>query len=651
VNPPFLAHRALRPYLGHIVRARLATSVSFLVLAGLVPAALAAHGGSHDPSPSAPDCEWYGSVQHEWHQPPYENGGTTTEYRERGSGWSGPSHDSSCRGTLDYSYTYHATDGDLWFHREAEGTVSATYEAGWTSGGLPGNFSAGFVGDEPVTMTVTDSSGGEATEDKPASTQGACVVPGADTAAKRARLQAVVITCSQFDESGSPSGQIHTATIRMRRTQCDTSIDTDGDDLADCTEFSLQTEPHNPDTDGDALTDGREVHTYGTDPRDPDTDDGGIKDGDEAARGTDPLDGTDDFRQASTCADGADNDSDGAIDFGSDPGCASAQDASELGDTACDNGIDDDGDGFVDVGGGDPDCEGPQDDDEAVKCDVGFLAGEWAGGTTLNSFVFHEERGAAGKDVSYGLAVRWCVPPTGSPRIVTADIRLDEDRGTSSLSGRLGRTLNELGLGFKVKWKAGSTDQIRSETINGLDPGLEGALRVTAQTGHFDVCFTPLNALAVIDKPLKLFKYLPKRTREKLADRFVRKPAAKAISKYFERKRKAYKKAWLAAVVRDTERARATKTPKRKLSPNDNPNATANQRAKALADETVKARTQAAKSLVKWFVGRMVDLAFKDFCTQVWKPKVVLTIRRSGVATITEEGPSRIGLWSVDELN
>ena len=75
------------------------------------------------------------------------------------------------------------------------------------------------------------------------------------------------------------------------------TIDTDGDDLADCTEFSLQTEPHNPDTDGDDLTDGEEVLTHETDPRDPDSDDGGVEDGDEVALGTDPLDPTDDLRK------------------------------------------------------------------------------------------------------------------------------------------------------------------------------------------------------------------------------------------------------------------------------------------------------------------------------------------------------------------
>jgi Divergent InlB B-repeat domain len=270
--------------------------VALLLLASLVPAppALATHGGSHDPSPSGPDCEWYGSAEHDYHQDVEQDGGYTSEVRELGSGWSGPSDDSTCRGTVQYSYTQHDTSPDgLWWHQHAEGTVSATYEAGWANFGPPGNFAVRFAGAEPVTLVHTNSSGGEpGTQEVPAGTQGGCLVPGAETPAKQASIQAVVVTCSQI-QSGS-ADQSWTATFRMRRRQCDATVDSDGDDLADCTEFALQTEPHNPDTDGDALTDGQEVLGHGTDPRDPDTDDGGIQDGAEVARGTDPLDGTDD---------------------------------------------------------------------------------------------------------------------------------------------------------------------------------------------------------------------------------------------------------------------------------------------------------------------------------------------------------------------
>lgn len=60
------------------------------------------------------------------------------------------------------------------------------------------------------------------------------------------------------------------------------------------------------------------------------------------------------------CADGLDNDGDGATDFPEDPGC---RDESSNESPACDDGIDNDGDGGVDwdgagLGAADPDCRG-----------------------------------------------------------------------------------------------------------------------------------------------------------------------------------------------------------------------------------------------------------------------------------------------------
>ncbi|MFA7266718.1 MAG: hypothetical protein WC054_10435, partial [Candidatus Nanopelagicales bacterium] len=60
----------------------------------------------------------------------------------------------------------------------------------------------------------------------------------------------------------------------------------------------------------------------------------------------------------SHCDDGIDNDGDGTIDAGNDPGCTSTADTNELGTAQCDNGIDDDGNGSIDyrASGGDPGC-------------------------------------------------------------------------------------------------------------------------------------------------------------------------------------------------------------------------------------------------------------------------------------------------------
>ena len=74
--------------------------------------------------------------------------------------------------------------------------------------------------------------------------------------------------------------------------------DTDGDGLTDGEEYWIYfTDPLNPDTDFDGLRDGAEAHVYGTDPLNPDTDGGGVLDGHEVIEdATDPLDPRDDLQ-------------------------------------------------------------------------------------------------------------------------------------------------------------------------------------------------------------------------------------------------------------------------------------------------------------------------------------------------------------------
>lgn len=69
----------------------------------------------------------------------------------------------------------------------------------------------------------------------------------------------------------------------------DALADPDHDGLTNLQEFQQGTDPHNPDTDGDGLSDGDEVNLYHTNPLVADTDGDGIPDGVEIATGTDPL--------------------------------------------------------------------------------------------------------------------------------------------------------------------------------------------------------------------------------------------------------------------------------------------------------------------------------------------------------------------------
>jgi PKD repeat protein len=78
------------------------------------------------------------------------------------------------------------------------------------------------------------------------------------------------------------------------------------------------------------------------------------------------------------CADGVDNDGDGAIDFPDDPGCSGSLGNNE--GPACDDDLDNDGDGKIDWDGGsgggppDPECKGDprRTSERASACGLGF---------------------------------------------------------------------------------------------------------------------------------------------------------------------------------------------------------------------------------------------------------------------------------------
>lgn len=67
------------------------------------------------------------------------------------------------------------------------------------------------------------------------------------------------------------------------------NMDTDDDLLYDGGELIYGTDILNPDTDGDYLSDGNEVYVFLTDPTNPDTDGDGVLDGIEVQNGTNPL--------------------------------------------------------------------------------------------------------------------------------------------------------------------------------------------------------------------------------------------------------------------------------------------------------------------------------------------------------------------------
>lgn len=79
------------------------------------------------------------------------------------------------------------------------------------------------------------------------------------------------------------------AKVQLRNIRITQSPDPDADGLAAAGEAAANTDPRNPDTDGDGISDGDEVNTHGTDPLRADSDGDGQDDPAELAAGTNPL--------------------------------------------------------------------------------------------------------------------------------------------------------------------------------------------------------------------------------------------------------------------------------------------------------------------------------------------------------------------------
>lgn len=91
---------------------------------------------------------------------------------------------------------------------------------------------------------------------------------------------------SLFASSGNLASDIGGTTV----AKAESDLDTDKDGLDNKTEIEMKLDPWSADTDGDRLSDGREVNVYDTDPLVKDTDSDGYEDGIEVANGHDPND-------------------------------------------------------------------------------------------------------------------------------------------------------------------------------------------------------------------------------------------------------------------------------------------------------------------------------------------------------------------------
>jgi Mg-chelatase subunit ChlD len=109
---------------------------------------------------------------------------------------------------------------------------------------------------------------------------------------RETELSVVVNQASDADHDGMPDEWEYWSGLDPLRNDSGEDPDTDG--LTNLSEYRNGAEPWFPDTDIDGLLDGQEVNDYHSNPRLADTDLGGVNDGEEVARGTNPLDPSDD---------------------------------------------------------------------------------------------------------------------------------------------------------------------------------------------------------------------------------------------------------------------------------------------------------------------------------------------------------------------
>ncbi len=111
-------------------------------------------------------------------------------------------------------------------------------------------------------------------------------------------LLATVTSASKFELQVTVPGGVRSGLVTVTLDGLTTAglrfeLDSDFDGLSDEEEAALGTDPTNPDSDGDGLSDGAEVDEHGTDPLAADSDSDGMDDGFEIAQGFDPNDPAD----------------------------------------------------------------------------------------------------------------------------------------------------------------------------------------------------------------------------------------------------------------------------------------------------------------------------------------------------------------------
>ncbi len=202
-----------------------------------------------------------------------------------------------------------------------------------------------------------------------AGTATAARTPRSITTRQTATAEATATATATAETSPTPTEEEPTSTPEPTATPDPATADSDGDGLTDVREVELGTDPATADSDGDGLNDGEEVDVHGTNPFQIDSDGDGLIDSDEVILGLDPFvidtdgDGISDHDEYITHGTdplATDSDLDGIsdrdeINAGSDPTDPNSPNATDGAETAvpttdpgaADPGGDSDGDGLT----------------------------------------------------------------------------------------------------------------------------------------------------------------------------------------------------------------------------------------------------------------------------------------------------------------
>ncbi|MDP2959228.1 MAG: thrombospondin type 3 repeat-containing protein [Longimicrobiales bacterium] len=236
-----------------------------------------------------------------------------------------------------------------------------------------------------------------------------------------------------FDGGGQSGGM-----FRLETNASITFSDRDGDGLADVTEQNVtQTDPDNPDTDGDGLNDGDEV-AGGTNPNNPDTDGDGVPDGQDEfpldpTRGNPDSDGDGVSDDADNCvavanADQANNDGDGQGDAcDADDDNDGTPDAADAFPTDPSESVDTDGDGTGNNADPDDDDDGVPDASDAFPTDPSESVDTDGDGTGNNADTDDDNDGVADGNDAFPLDRTESVDTDGDGTGNTADTDDDGD--------------------------------------------------------------------------------------------------------------------------------------------------------------------------------------------------------------------------------